>query len=270
VQLIAKTASDPSGENSIMRKTLWASFAVCLVLSLSARVRADEQADMKALIDKAVKAMGREEKLARFKNATWKGKGSIKSGTGDFGFTEDSYMQPPSQYRFDLEIDANGQKIKEIVVINGDKGWIKIADMTADLNKDQVTAFKDYFYAMGLAINPTELRGKGLKLSPLGEVKIGDRTAIGVQAVQAGRRDVNVYFDKDNGLPLKSETIAKGVFDNDQEVTHEFFYSDYKEFEGAKAATKISWKRDGKPYVERELTEGKPEEKLDESLFGKP
>lgn len=252
-----------------MRKTLWASLVVCLLLT-SRGLKADEPAEIKPLIDKAVTAMGGPEKLARFKNATWKGKGTIKSGTGDFGFTEDSYMQPPSQYRFDLEIDAAGQKIKEVVVINGDKGWIKIADMTADLNKDQLTAFKDYFYAMGLASNPAELRGKALNLSPLGEVKIGDRTAVGVQAVQAGHRDVNVYFDKENGLPLKSETIAKGVFDNDQEVTHEYFYSEYKEFEGAKAATKISWKRDGKPYAERELSEGKPEEKLDESVFGKP
>ena len=60
---------------------------------------------------KAVKAMGGEEKLARFKNATWKGKGTIKSGTGDFGFTEDSYMQPPSQYRFDLDDSMPGEAV---------------------------------------------------------------------------------------------------------------------------------------------------------------
>src|SRR5260370_39909118 len=118
-----------------MRKTLWASFAVCLVLNLSGNATADEPADLKPIIDKAVKAMGGEEKLARFKNATWKGKGTIKSGTGDFGFTEDSYMQPPSQYRFDLELEANGHKIKDIAIINGDNGGSKIASLTADLSQ---------------------------------------------------------------------------------------------------------------------------------------
>jgi hypothetical protein len=58
--------------------------------------------------------------------------------------------------------------------------------------------------------------------------------------------------------------------DNDQEVTEESFFSDYKEVQGTKQAMKFTTKRDGKPYLEGEITEYHPAEKLDDSVFAEP
>jgi hypothetical protein len=246
-----------------------------LVLSLSiglfvtAAARGDDQADGKALVDKAIKAMGGEAKLAKYKAMNTKGKGTILT-PGEVAFTEESWWQPPGQYRFEMELDLAGTKVRQVFVFDGEKGWIKLGDKTEEMSKDMHAAFTDYFRALRLGFNLTELKGDGVKLSPLGEIKIGDREALGVQVVRKGQRDVNLYFDKETGLPAKSEITAKEVFGGDQEVAHEFFFSDFKEYEGIKVHTKVRWVKDGKKYLERELTDIKGEEKLEEGLFGKP
>src|SRR5262249_28215059 len=130
-------------------------------------------------------------------------------------------------------------------------------------------AWTDYFYALGLATMPIELRDKAVRLSPLGEIQVEGRSAAGIKVTREGRRDVNLYFDKQTGLPVMCEFTAKEL-EMDRDANFEFFYSDFKEFEGVKTFTKMTWKRDGKPYLEREITEWKPHETLDESAFAKP
>jgi hypothetical protein len=247
-----------------MRATLGVSFLLCI----SFAARADEQAETKALVDKAVKAMGGEAKLAKTKAFTTKGKGTIFQ-PGEIPFTEETSWQPPEQYRADMEVTADNRKLKLVYVFNGDKGWIKTGERTADMPKEVRLGFVDYFYALRLGMNPLELNGDGVKLSPLGEIKIGERPAIGVQITRKAHKDVNLYFDNETGLPAKAEITTRNVFE-DGEVLHEFFFNDFKEFDGIQVYTKMSWQKDGKKYMERELTEFKAEEKLEEGVFGKP
>jgi hypothetical protein len=212
--------------------------------------------------------MGGETKLAKFDSFTSKGKGKILE-PAEVTYTAEDWSRHPGKYHFDMELDVAGNKVKEVMVFNGPKGWVKIGDKTQDMPKEMVAAFQDYFHALRLATDPRALNDKEMKLSPLGEMKIGDRAAVGVQASQKGKRDVNVYFDKETGLPLKCETTAP-FFEGGQEVTQEFLFEDYKEFEGVKVATKMLWKMDGKKYLTREIDEIKPEEKIEDSVFDKP
>jgi hypothetical protein len=247
--------------------------AMCLLglaglLAVATAVRSDDQAETKALVDKAIKAMGGADKLAKFATYTSKGKGKIID-PAEIDYTDENWSRLPEFARFDMELDVGGNKIKEVFVFNGPKGWLKINDSTTEMPKEMLAAFRDYFHALRLANDPLALRDKDAKLSPLGEMKINDRPAIGLQVSCKGKRDVNVYFDKENGLPLKCETTAP-PFQGGQEVAQEFFFEDYKEFEGVKVATKMTWKQDGKKYMVREVSEIKPEEKIDDSTFDKP
>ena len=112
------------------------------------------------------------------------------------------------------------------------------------------------------------LKGKAFRLAPLGEVNIDKRPARGVWVSSKGHRDVNLYFDKETGLLVKTETRVKD--DNDQEVTEETFLGDYKEVQGTKQATKLTVKRDGELYLESEVTDYRLAEKLDDRVFAKP
>jgi hypothetical protein len=84
------------------------------------------------------------------------------------------------------------------------------------------------------------------------------------------RKDVNLYFDKECGLLVKSENRAIAQEQGGKEVNQEIFYSEYKEIDGAKVATKFLIKHDGKKFVEAESHDIQAAGKLDDSVFGKP
>jgi hypothetical protein len=80
---------------------------------------------------------------------------------------------------------------------------------------------------------------------------------------------VTLYFDKESGLLVKYESRVKDE-GSGQEVNEEHFLSDYKEVQGTKQAGKVVTKRDGKLYLEGEVTDHQLSEKLDAGVFAKP
>src|SRR5262249_31010971 len=113
------------------------------------------------------------------------------------------------------------------------------------------------------------LKDKSYTLSTLGETKVGDRPALGVRVSSKGRRDVNLYFDKDTNLLVKSEMRGK----DDQAkmaMNQETFVSNYKDVGGVKEAMKFRMKRDGQPYLDAEIEDIRRQEKAEDSLFAKP
>jgi hypothetical protein len=105
-------------------------------------------------------------------------------------------------------------------------------------------------------------------LAPAGEAKVGDQAAVVIRATPKDGREVRLSFDKDAGLLLKVEAQVKDA--RGKEVKQEIFYSDYKEADGVKRAMKVRIEREDKPFIELDVTEYKPLEKLDDKTFEKP
>src|SRR5260370_34704156 len=161
----------------------WAIVASCLAGFCLNLVQAGGQKELTALVDKAVKVLGGADKLAKLKIIPCKSKGSLFV-PGEIPVTEEGSMLFPDKFRHDFELDIKGVKIKQALVINGDKGWLKIMDNKAGpLTKAQQTAFRHYFYALRLATMPMELKGKDYKLSTVGEVKDGNRPPLAIQVI---------------------------------------------------------------------------------------
>jgi hypothetical protein len=114
----------------------------------------------------------------------------------------------------------------------------------------------------------TPLKAKDLKLSPLGEMKVNDRAALGIKVVKKDYPDVDLYFDKETHLPIKCELRVKEK--NGMEVTTAWFFSDFKEVAGVKHPLKVALHREDKKMMEMEIGEAKSEEKVDEGTFAKP
>lgn len=247
-------------------RTIWYSVLV-LGLGLTGSVQADDAA-ARALVDKGIQALGGEAKLAKFPAVTAKLKGTFHGLGQAMAFTGDVAQHGPDRQRFAIDLDMDGQKFRLVGVLNGDKGWLKFGDDTEELDKDELAQAQDDAYSDWVA-TLLPLKDKAYTLAPLGESKVEKRPALGVKVSHKGRRAISLYFDKETGLLVKS---ARRVVDDDtgQEVTEESFYSDYKEAQGIKYASKVVVQRDGKPYLEGETTEYQPAEKLDESLFAKP
>jgi hypothetical protein len=229
--------------------------------------RADEQADAKALLDKAMKAMGGEAKLAKLSTASVKGKLTGSPGGQELTVDLDGTWQGMSQYRADAEVQDGGQNFKGVVVFNGDKGWLKKNSQTQEAPAGVAPFVQNLFHAGRMPQLLPNLTDKDYKLSLLGEILVGDKPAVGLSIGHKDRKDVSLFFDKEKGLPIKSEvrlTDPQG-----KEITATFHYSDYKDFDGVKLSGRIMIKVD-EIELTMELKDVKPVDKVDDSLFDKP
>ena len=109
----------------------------------------------------------------------------------------------------------------------------------------------------------------GYKLSPLGEVKVNDKPAVGVRVSSEGFQDVNLFFDKASGLLVKTETRTIDAQSGD-EKTEEKLLSDYKETEGVQRPGKVVVLRDGKKLLTLQVEDVKVVDKFDKDFFTKP
>jgi hypothetical protein len=117
-----------------------------------------------------------------------------------------------------------------------------------------------------VAIHP--LKGKGFKVEAAGTEKVGDKPAAVLKVTGPDGKDFKIYFDQESGLPVKQ--VAKVIGFMGEEFTQETSYAGYKDFGGIKKATKVEGKRDGEKFIEQEITDFKPVEKVDPKTFTEP
>ena len=243
-----------------MRKLACWWLTVGLLLALTGSGRAEDK-DSPAIIEKAIQAVGGKEQLAKFKAYTWKEKGTFYGEGAAQPYLGEYAVQWPNQFRMEI-------KGVFTLVFDGDKGWLTEGGTAKEMNKEQLAQQKESSYA-GWVASLLPLSDPGFQLSPLGESKVGDRAVVGIKVAHKGHNDVNLYFDKENALLRKSEYRYKDWMsggERDMVTT----YDAYKQFGSLKLPTKVDMQRDGKKFVEAEVEEYKPVEKLDASVFAKP
>jgi hypothetical protein len=250
-----------------MRRFVYGWLALCSVACSSVGVRAD---DAKAIIEKGIAAVGGAEKLGKNKALTWKAKGKVDLMGNSIEFSGDWSVQPPKQMKNQIEIDFNGMKTAIVSVINGDKGWRSFAGNTMELEGDDLAEAKEELYAGRVSTLLALTTEPGFKLASLGESKVGDKTAVGVKVSHEGHRDISLFFDKDSGLLIKNSRRIKDIMAGGQEMDQDTFLSDYQDFDGVKRYKKMSIKRDGKDFIELQISEYKAVESLPDATFSKP
>jgi outer membrane lipoprotein-sorting protein len=232
-----------------------------LLLVFTGAIHAEDN-DCRAIIDKAIKAVGGEEQLAKYQAQTFTEKGTYYGEGAAQPYTGKYAVQFPDQFRMEIEGVFT-------IVLNGDKGWIAMGGNTQEMSKEQLAQQKESQYAGWVTMMLPLRKDKAFQLSSLGDSKVGDRPVVGIKVVHKGHNDVKMYFDKKNGLLLKSEYHYKDArTGKDTEMVNT--YENYKPFDGLKVPTKIDMKRDGTKFVEAEVEEVKPAEKLDANVFAKP
>jgi hypothetical protein len=243
--------------------------AVIGLLSCLIPVRADEDAKLREVVTRAIKAHGGLDKLTKFKASVSKEKGKYFGMGEGIDFTSENSIQLPDGFRIEVKSKVGDQEFTFIQVIDGKKGWVKFGDRTEEMDKDRLTEAKEEMNVANIA-NLACLNDKDFKLSSLGEVKVGDRPAIGIRVEHKGYRDVSLFFDKEKSLLLKTETRGKDVMRGGEEYTSTTLYEEYKNVEGMMVAHKLTIKHDDKLFVEAEVSEVKISEKLEDNAFEKP
>jgi len=248
-----------------MRRFLGAVLVAVLLAGPSAR--ADEP-DPKAVIDKAIKALGGEEKLSKSRMTASKTKGTISFAGNDNEFTGHATVSGLDHSRQGFESEIMGNKISGVTVLAGDKGWRKFGDMVMELDKDALANEKRNLYMQVVPGSVLPLKEKGFKVKAGDEEKVGGKAAVGLVVTGPDGKDFTLYFDKESGLPVK--LVAKVVGFDGTEATQETTYAEYKEFGGIKKATRVETKRGGQPFLKAQLTEFKVLDKVDPKTFTEP
>jgi hypothetical protein len=243
--------------------------ALALLLVLTGIARADDQADVRAILDKAIKAAGGDKVTQLAKEPiTWKRKitGQTQDGQ-EVRFNETGYAQG-DMVRIEREGTVGDRKVNFAILDDGEKGYMKEGDEAKEMSKEQRARLQADWFRTRLCYLLQPLRDKGLTLSPLEEIKVEGLTAVGVKAVHKDCGPTQLYFDKENGQLLKATYRATGH--DGKEHDYEVLLSQPKEMAGVRMPTRVSIKQDGKPYVDTELVELRREDKLERKLFEKP
>jgi hypothetical protein len=252
-----------------MTRFVGAVVATALVLSARCGVLAAGP-DAKAVIEKAIQALGGEDKITALegKVVETKGKGKLNFGGNEGDFTTTTTTMGLNRFRQDFKGDFGGNEVKGITVLDGDKGWRKFGDNTSKLEDEQLANQKRTVYLSLIPAVILPLKGKDFKVESTKEDKVDNKPAIALKIVGPDKKDFELFFDKESGLPVKMLATVSG-FQGD-EFTQETTYSKYKEFDGVKRATKVENKRNGEKFIDIEITDVKALDKADAKTFAEP
>jgi hypothetical protein len=250
-----------------MKRFLGTLLAAGFVFSLASAVRADDK-DATAILDKAIKAIGGADKLGKVEAVSWKAKGKIKFGDNENQFNTQMISQDLDHLRSEFEGEFNGNAVKGLLVMNGDKGWRKFNENVMELDEDALANEKRNVYLQLIPAVLVQLKGKGFKMESASEQQIDGKPAVGIKVTGPDKKDFTLYFDKDSGLLVKA--VARVMGFGGEEFNQETTYANYKDFGGIKKATKLEVKRDGETFVTQEVTEFKVLDKPGADTFAEP
>jgi hypothetical protein len=208
-----------------MRKLLIATLAAGL-LAAAGTARAGD--DPRALVEKAVKALGGMDRIAKVQAAYRKSKATYH--VDKVTFDSESHSQGERIKITQKQEGPNGEGEMRTLVLEGDKGWINFNGTIIDLDDEMRERFRRARHAdrvAGLTALLKDKEGK-FKLAPGGEHKVKDRLVAAVVVSAEGQPPMTLYFDKGTGLLVKtSQRVPEDKVDNDGPL-HEWYFSDYR------------------------------------------
>jgi hypothetical protein len=247
-----------------------ARLSLAAALLVSPVGRADDAADARAVIERAVKAHGHKPGAAPAVT-TWKEKIVLDALGQQLNLDTEWTVQVPDKLRLQMTVTVQGQTIDLAIILNGEKMWFLANGQLQDSPPSQLAEMLTEMNRMWATSLTPLLAGDEFQLATAKEKVVNGKPAAGV-AVRNGKRPVvTLYFDKETGLLAKREATVKDPYADDREVLEEVVVSDYKEAGGRKYHTRVVVTRDGKPFYRSEVVSlPRAVEKPDPKLFDQP
>jgi hypothetical protein len=239
------------------------------VLALGALFAQAQQDDLKEVIRKSIAAHGGKEQLTKLKAVKSKFKGTMELLGMTIPITGETTFLMPNKLKNDMTIEINGMTIQIVQVYDGKTMWISQMGKTMEIKDEQtLKEMREGLLAEGAGSLVALLDGT-YELSAAGEFKVKDMDAIGIRVSKKGQRDYTLYFDKKTNLVAKTEMRAFDTIGK-QEVTQEKFLMDYVDRNGLKSPKHVVIEKDGKQFMDLDVTDSQMFEKLDDSNFVMP
>jgi hypothetical protein len=218
--------------------------SLLLALNLATVVSSESTADARHIVQRAIEAQGGAEQIARLFRP-WRAK--VKGTTSrSLVITGELLHQSDSQGRISTTIGLGPAAIEVVAVTSGDKAWQSIAGITREVTGRDLEEMQDGQYSHRVQNLTPLLREPGFELSVLPEITVLSRSAVGIRVKSSGHRDIDLYFDKETGLLVKTE--SRILSPGKPPIVLEKILSDYRDFDGLKLPMKFT------KYENRQLT----------------
>jgi hypothetical protein len=228
-----------------------------------------QDTDLKAVLRKSIAAHGGEKNLAKFKGVTSKFKGTMEIMGIKADVTGETSMQKPDKVKNVMTLNLNGKSIDIVTVFNGEKLWVAVMGQTKEIDDEKVLkAAREEMQAESAGSLADFLKAP-YQLSAIGDVKVKGKDAIGIRVSKKDQKDISMFFDKKTYLVVKTEMRTLDAMTG-QEVTQEKFILGYQEKNGMKIAKHVEIVKDGKLFMDLEITDVQVFDKHNDAIFAKP
>jgi hypothetical protein len=213
----------------------------CILFGFTGAARPGEEP--RALIERAVQAMGGAEVLNNKAAVSMKIKGeiSLPGVPGDdtrIPFTGEVQTQNSGRNRTILKADFLGQTIEMIQVSDNGKGWRSMNGEVSDLTKEELDNLRRDRHIERVSSLVVLLKDKDFTLAAADEIQVNGKPALGVKVSYKGQPDVTLYFDKESGLLAKYVYWGKNAGEV-KEGLHEVVHLEYREVDFAADAERM-------------------------------
>jgi hypothetical protein len=242
-------------------------------LSLTAAVPADEPSpQVRALLEKALKAHGGWDAMQKLCTATWHGRGLAyrKNSANASAFYGEWNAELPAKYRYKYDFKGLQGNLSIITTVNGDKAWRSFGDSrgSEDLTDKRLKEEQEELHSLYLSRLVPLLSGEyQISKMPIG--KRDGRYILGLKVEKPGFRTNRLYFDRQLGLLTYMERSVLD-FEVNKEVIQETRFEAFQPMGGARLPQTITVKRDGKLFLELEMSKVELKSGFDDKLFTKP
>ena len=217
--------------------------------------------DLKAIVEKAIKAHGGLEALKKYPGGEYKIEGdAIIVGEKAKLASTISYALP-DKFRMTVETTVLEKKSSLIVVVNGDKVKATSNGKVEDLKDNVKAEFKQLAAVQEVSLLYPLLDTDKFTLKALNGERIDSKEVEVILVTRKGMKDIKMYFDKEFGLLVRFVHKMPSALGG--EVDHEVNQSEFKEFFGVKYPTVQKIKQQGKDYMTLKFTDVKLIEKPD-------
>jgi hypothetical protein len=183
-------------------------------LLATSTLRADDEAEARQIIQKAIAAQGGAEKLGQIKALTTKVRGRIFVADEWRKFSGESAIQQPRQFKNVIRLNMNFNEAVVIEILDGDKGWSYNRELdgtgefrTAD--KEEMAEMKRRAYVDYVSSLLPLIEDKKYHLSIVAAGKDGADQLVGIKIVSPGQAEVRLVFSKKTGLLARREFLLK-------------------------------------------------------------
>lgn len=227
---------------------------------------ADQGANVRRILDRAIAVRGGEAFLTAHPAATWKEHGTYYRNGRAVSYHGDFARAGADNYRMTVEgISSEG---KFTIAATASEVWVESNGKVTIVDEGQFANTREELYSAWVE-SLVPLKDRAFRLTAIGEAQVDGRPAAGIRVSHEGKRAIELFFDRHTGLlAMKRERIKPpGQAD---EIEQQTIIKEYQQVDGRNRPKKVVLLRDGRPFVEAEISDMQVFEKLDDAIFAKP